>query len=402
MPPARQTKISREYSSGSEIDFSETLTENHPFKANGFTILNRLYLVTPEEMELINSRILRESTPAFRSEALEVLIEILLMEKSKKDFNQILSFVFGILDHSIKTGDYHGATEVLKRLYSSLGTTSLDEWQKKQIRKAIFEAGTESRIGAIEEGIKASEGQDLGGLARYVSLLQRNAVPHLCRLLGELKGSKPRRIICDTLADLGRDSIGVFGAFLDDERWYVVRNIVYILGRIGEAECNPYLEKALDHPDPRVRREAVQAISMTPSREVATQQLVRKLNDMDGKIRGIAALQLARVAKGEALRTLLDLVLSKAFQKRETREIRLFVQAIGMTGSDEAVPALFRILTKKSFFGKTKSDEIRKSAADALGAIGTDEAVVALTKISKIGDGVARDASLAALERIGK
>ena len=57
---------------------------------------------------------------------------------------------------------------------------------------------------------------------------------------------------------------------------------------------------------------------------------------------------------------------------------------------------------KKSFFGKIKTEEIRKSAADALGAIGTNEAVVALRKISKVGDELAKDASLAVLERIGK
>ncbi len=235
-----------------------------------------------------------------------------------------------------------------------------------------------------------------------MSLLQRNAVPHLCRLLGELKGSKPRRILCDALADLGRNSVGVFGAFLDDERWYLTRNIVYVLGRIGRKECLPYLEKALDHPDPRVRREAVQAISKAVYRESAIQHLTRKLDDQDGKIRGIVALQLARVGREQALKPLIDLVLSKTFQKREIHEIKQFLQAIGITGSDEAVPALFRILVKKSFFGKIKTDEVRRSAADALGAIGSDEAVMALGDVSRTGDELAKQASLEVLKRIGK
>lgn len=402
MALARQSKIFQEYCPGSEIDFLKPLSKDHSLRANRFRIFNQIYLVTPEEIEIINSQILSKSAPVFMLDALETLIEVLLMEKSKKDFNRIVSFILGILDHSIKAGDYQGAKEVLKKLYTCLHIASLNEWQKKRIKKAIFEAGTESRIDAIAEGIRSSEGQNLNELTRYVSLLQRNAVPHLCRLLGELKGSKPRRIICDTLADLGRNSIGVFGDFLDDDRWYVVRNVVYIIGRIGKTECLPYLEKALDHPNPRVRREAIQAISMAANRETAIQHLIRKLDDTDGKIRGIAALQLARIGREEALRPLLDLVLSKAFQKREIREIRLFLKAIGITGRDEAVPALFRILLKKSFFGKIKADEIRKSAADALGAIGTNEAVVALRKISKVGDELAKDVSLAVLERIGK
>ncbi len=401
-PSVWQSRIFREHCPDSTIEFLEPLNKDHSSGANRFRVLNRLYLATPGEIEAINRQIQRESTRAFRLDALETVIEVLLMEKSEEDFDQVVSFIVDMLDHYLKTGDYQGAAEVLRRLYPCLRLDSLNEWQKKRIRRAIFEAGAESRIGAIAEGINSSGVQDLGGLSKYVSLLQRNAVPHLCRLLGELKGSKPRRILCDGLVTLGRNSIGVFGAFLEDDRWYVVRNIVYILGRIGKTECLPYLERALDHPDARVRREAVQAISMAGSKETAVQHLMRKLNDMDGKIRGIAALRLARIARENALEPLLDLVLSKPFQKREIREITLFLQAIGVTGSDGAVPALSQILLKRSFLGKTKADEARRSAANALGAIGTDKAIMALRQISKAGDELAREASLAALERFGK
>ncbi len=402
MSAVRQTKVLREYWPDSGFDFLERLRRNHAFKANGFSILNRLYLVTPKEGETINNQILRESDQTSTAHILETLIEVLLMEKSKKAFHHMVSFILGILDKSIKTGDYDGATAVLKTLYPCLRIASLDEWQKREIKKAIFDAGSEPRIQAIQEGITSLKEQNLEGLARYVSLLQRNAVPHLCRLLGELKGSKPRRIICDALADMGRSSIGVFGAFLGDERWYVVRNVVYILGRIGVRECISYLEKALDHPDPRVRREAVQAISKAASREAAIQYLTKKLDDVDGRIRGLAGLQLARIGREDVLGNLLDFVQSKAFWKREIREIRQFLEAIGITGSDAAVPTLSRVLVRKSFFGKIKSDEIRKSAANALGAIGTDEAAMALRKASQMEDDVAKDVSLAVLTRIGK
>jgi len=402
VPPLRQSIILREYCPGSENDFLKPLSKDHSFRTNILRIFNRLYFLAPEEMERINGQILRESAPGLGPYGLETLFEVLLTEKTEKDFDQIVSLILTALGHSIEAGDYGRATEVLKRLYACLRMGSLNESQRKRIKKAIFEAGTQPRVTAIAKGIESSDGRQLDELARYLSLLQRNAVPHLCRLLGELKGSKPRRIICDTLASLGRNSSEVFAAFLDDNRWYVVRNIVYILGRIGKTECLPYLEKALDHPDPRVRREAVRAISTVADRDKVLQHLVRKLNDMDSKIRGIAALHLARIGRGEAVKPLLDLVLSKAFQRREIQEIKLFLQAVGITGSDEAVPALFHILVKKSFVGKTKTDEIRKSAADALGVIGTDEAVIALSKTSKIGDELAKDAGLAVLERIGK
>jgi HEAT repeat protein len=401
-PVARQSKNLREYYTDSESDFLEPFPEGYESTPNRFRNLNQLHRTTPQEIEAVDSEIRHESAAAFDRHGVENLIEVLLGEKSKKEFEKIVRFVLGILDDSLKSGDYKGAREVLKKLYLSFHVSSLNGWQKKRIKKGIIDAGNESRIGSIAERMKNQEGLDLQDLARYVSLLQRNAVPHLCRLLGELKGSKRRRIICDALADIGKNSIGVFGAFLDDDRWFVVRNIVYVLGRIEKPECLPYLEKALDHPDPRVRREAVQATSTAASVEAAIMHLTRKLNDMDGKIRGIAALRLAKIGGEEALRSLLDLVLSKAFQKREIQEIKLFLQALGILGSDGAVPALLRILLKKSFFGKVKTDEIRRGAADALGVIGTDEAIIALKKAGTIGDELAREASSAVLRRVGE
>ncbi len=402
IPRVRKEKILRECDLDSENDLLEPLPEGHRSLAHAIKNINRLGLTTPQDMEVIQRQILHESALTFDCYGLEILVEVLLLEQSREDFNEITAFLLKILDSSLRAGDYQAATEVIKRLYTVFRMGGLNGWQRKRIKKAIFDAGTASRIGSIGERIKASDAPDFEALGKFALLLQKNAVPHLCNLLGELKGSKPRRIICDVLVSLGKDSTEVFGAFLDDNRWYMVRNMVYILGRIGKAECLPYLEKALDHPDPRVRREAVQAISMSASREKAVRHLKRKLNDMDSKIRGFAALRLARIGGEQALRPLLDLLLSRAFYKREIHEIKLFLQAIGTLGSDGAVPALFRILLKKSFFGKIRTDEIRKCAAHALAAIGTQEAVTALRKVSVMGDDFAKETSLAVLNRIGK
>ena len=399
--PLWQSIVLHEYCPGFEHDFVQPIPEDHSFRTNMLRILNQLYVVHPEEMEEIHNQIRGESKTVPGPHAVAAIFEVLLMEKDDRDLDRVLSYILVFLDQSLRQGDYQQATEVIKRLYTCLRTDSLRAAQIRRIKKAILAAGTASRIAAIADGINFSQGQDMDGLIRYLSLLQGNAVPHLCRLLGELEGSKHRRIICDALADLGRNSIAVFGAFLEDNRWYVVRNIVYVLGRIGKTECLPLLEKTLDHPDFRVRREAVRAISAIEERQRVIPQLIRKLSDTDGRVRGIAALQLARIGRGEAAKPLMDLVLSKAFGRRDVHEIRLLLQAIGMTGSDEAVLTLSHILMKKGFFGKTRADAIRRSAADALGAIRTPGALMALREISGTGDGLAREASRAALERIG-
>jgi len=399
MPPAIQDKIFREYARGSPMDFLKRRSKDQAFRAGVLSILNRLYHVAPEETERMNRQIVWESTSGSDLGALGILTEVLLMERSQKGFDRIISVMLEFLGDALRTGDFHRAATVLTKLYGCLRLRSITEWQSKALRKGIFEAGTEACVKTIAQGLKSIKGDGLDDLSRYLSLLQRNAVPHLCRLLGEIGGSKTRRIICDSLAGIGRNSIEVFGAFLSDKRWYVVRNIVYVLGRIGRAECVPYVEKALNHADARVRREAVQAISRTAGPEEALEYLRAKLDDEDRRTRGLAALRMARVGGEAAAAPLIDLISSKSFQKRDAREIRLLLQAIGLTGSKQTVTVLSRILLRKSVFGKTRTDTIRKSAAEALGTIGATEAIDALREACRVGDEVARTMSISVLEK---
>jgi hypothetical protein len=399
MPPAIQDKIFREYARGSPMDFLKRRSKDHAFRAGVLMILNRLYQSAPEEIERMNRQIVWETSSGSGIGALGILTEVLLMERSQKGFDRMLSVMFEFLDDALKTGDFHRAATVLMKFYGCLRSGSVTEWQSKALRKGIFEAGTEARVNTIARGLKSVKGDGLNELSRYLSLLQRNAVPHLCRLLGEIGGSKTRRIICDSLAGIGRSSVEVFGAFLSDKQWYVVRNIVYVLGRIGRTECVPYIEKALNHADPRVRREAVQAISRTAGSKEALEYLRAKLDDEDRRTRGLAALRMARVGGEAATTPLIDLISSKSFQKRDVREIRLLLEAIGLTGSNQAVAVLSRILQRKSLFGKTRTDTIRKSAAEALGTIGTREALDALREASRAADEVARTISLSVLEK---
>ena len=48
--------------------------------------------------------------------------------------------------------------------------------------------------------------------------------------------------------------------WISDPRWYVVRNVVHILGWVGGAGVVPLLQNAVKYPDPRVTAEVVSAL----------------------------------------------------------------------------------------------------------------------------------------------
>jgi len=67
---------------------------------------------------------------------------------------------------------------------------------------------------------------------------------------------------------------------LKDERWYVVRNMVTILGEIGSAEAVNALQTTARHPEPKVRKEVIKAF-MKINTHAAENTLISLMDDDD-------------------------------------------------------------------------------------------------------------------------
>jgi HEAT repeat protein len=111
----------------------------------------------------------------------------------------------------------------------------------------------------------------------------------------------------------------------------------------------------------------------------------------------MAAINLGKIGKNIGLTALLEVVQSKDFQKKDSSEMKAFLDAIGMVGSNEALPVLQQLLERKSFFGIGKREEIRPGVANALAMIGTPEARAILERGKDSKDEVVRNACLQAL-----
>jgi len=345
-------------------------------EGDGLEVSRDQLRVQSEEMKVLKERVDVEIQPQFRFRAIETLFEVMSLEREPQGFDAFVPFLNRVIESLLVRGDFRQASQILKRLYILLNSYKPREWQGSVITKTIIEAGEPEKIEIIGNILKKNEFPDMKGAFDYFLLLQRNSIPHLCELLGNLSGSKPRRIICDALSKVGKDSIELMAPFLEDKRWYLVRNIVYILGRIGRKEAVPLIGKALQHGDVRVRREALQALGLIGGTE-AMRYMIRSLEDEDTKIRGNAALNLGRMGE-MALAPLTERMLSKDFYKKELQEIKAFFKAVGMIRSNHSIPLLYSLLEGRKWFGRAKADEIRACAIETLVWIGTEEAKEAL------------------------
>ena len=379
---------------GIDLDeiLSKVIEEPPPFVSD-----RSVYFLTSDEVEGLRKDVEAEIDPIFVFNIMDILFEILALEKEREPYHDAVNILIKILDAFLTLGEFTKATDLLKRVYIILKTYELQDWQIENIRKVIVEAGEEVRIERIGKVLEREEVR-LEDVNAYLMLLQKNSIKPLIKLLGELKNSKARRVFCDALSEIGKNGIELFTPFIDDRRWYLVRNITYILGRIGKEQSLPYIQKVFNHEENRVRREAVQALGLIGGPK-AIGLLVRALTDNDVRIRCMAAINLGKVGKKAGLIPLLEVVQSKDFYKREPAEIKAFFNAIGMVGSNEAIPVLQQLLERKSWFGRGKTDEIRMGAANALATIGTPDAKAILEEGKNSKDETIRGACTQALRR---
>ena len=356
----------------------------------------KVYSLTPDEAEGLRREVEAEVDRSFAHNATDILFEILVLETEQEPYQDAVGTLIKALDGFLTLSQFVQAADLLKRVHLFLKSDGLQSWQAEKIGQILLEAGEEARVAGIGKVLEREEVR-LEEVNAYLSLLQRNSIQPLVKLLGELKNSKARRVLCDALSEIGKDAIDLFIPFMEDRRWFLVRNIVYILGRIGKEESLPYIQKAFNHQENRVRREAIQALGLIGGQKTVG-LLVRALTDEDVRIRCMAAINLGKTGKKAGLVPLIEIVQSKDFYKREPVEIKAFFNGIGMAGSDEVVPVLRDLLERKSWFGRGKADETRMGAAQALAMIGTPDAITILEEGRDSKDETLRDACTQALK----
>jgi HEAT repeat protein len=264
---------------------------------------------------------------------------------------------------------------------STLGAT----WQPTQCEILTFH-------------LDSGDAQTLNDLDEFLKALPEDALPAWCEILGSLETARARRRVIDALVRKAGNECRPFLPFLEDSRWYLVRNITLILGMIGDSRAIPPLAKVLRHEDSRVRREVLDALNeISPEQTVGT--VARAFTDSDVRVR-MAAARNAATAGRKAMSHLLTILKEKDFKKRELEEKRAFFEAFGYAGGRTAIPYLREVLNQRSLLHRSQLDELRSCACDALGWTEGGEAVDLLTPHLQDRSSLVQASARAALARI--
>jgi tetratricopeptide (TPR) repeat protein len=387
----------QEWGVGGEFDFDRDLLE----KGKSSTIAEAaVYFLTPDELETLRKEVEGELNPRFVFQVVDVIFEVLGLEKEPEAYQDAIRILQKLLEALLNTGEFERAKELLNRLHIIMEAYQLTDWQVQTIGRFVETLGDAEHAQRIGILLEKQTDLRLEDVSAYLLLLDSKAVPGLIKILGALSNSKARRMLCDVICELAKGKPESVIPFMDEPRWYLVRNLVYILGRIGEESSLPHLQKAYNHNEPRVRREVVQAAGLIGGTR-AMALLMKSLKDPDLRIRSMGAINLARVGKKASLPALLEVIQAKDFPKRDPSEVKAFFDAVGSVGSNDALRPLRQILEQKGWFGGGIKDGVRLAAAGSLALIGSPEAKAILQAGADSREESIRRACLEAKRRFG-
>ncbi|WP_416670570.1 HEAT repeat domain-containing protein [Egbenema bharatensis] len=175
---------------------------------------------------------------------------------------------------------------------------------------------------------------------------------------------------------------------LEDEKPFIATIALFILGRLGDEEIIPDLQKALCHPtNDNIRGQAAGALGELGANAVVP-DLLNALTDESYKVRGKAVEALGNLRNKSAIPELLRIAL-------EDHSIYLpwaAAEALKKIHQEQATKELLKALKDKNY-------EIRERAAEALGKVGSEIAIDGL--IEALEDGYTDWQAAGALIEIG-
>ena len=356
-----------------------------------------IFKLTEEEIQQLKQQVAKEQQRDAVAQLLDILSVMLEIELDETSFGEILEIMEKLVDLFLERGDLYRAAScaaTVRQLYDHPPQQA--EAFKSSLHQFLMRLGTPERLEKLAAVLNKEKTLDAPSLTAFIQAMAPQALGPLSDLLGTVAVMKTRKVICDAMVPLGRDHLDVLAGRLKDDRWFVVRNLIYVMGRIGGVKVIDHLAPLIRHPEPRVRKEVIKILDGMDAEKVID-VLLESLRDAESSVRIMAMRALARRKTPRVLEPLTAIIEERHFAAKDISEkLEAFV-ALGSSGRPEALAILKQYLKGSSWWRRSEHEQLCWCAAYALKQMGTDEAIALLEEGSQHASRGLQEACLAAL-----
>ena len=245
-----------------------------------------------------------------------------------------------LADFWMRSEDLGSALDLMRKA-ERLGDSSVSmvKARGQRLAEALSRAGSDKVFKRLTDLLLNGSDQATLEAAEILKRGGNRSATFLIERLAEEENRSHRARLVTLLKDMGKGSSSPFVSRLEDPRWFLVRNVVGILGDIGDPGVLHDMKSVAAHGDPRVRREVVRTFARfgTPECE---ELIVAAVADEDRGVQITAVTALATLKGRRCMSALAEVAKKSGPFDEISTEVRLeAIASLGKVGASEAVPS---------------------------------------------------------------
>ena len=340
-------------------------------------IVRELAEYTPEEMEILKAM----SGVGMESDIIEAAVRTLISliplvknprhavpdDKEVALFAGVIHQLEDMQSYLIKKKDYDRASLITGAFHMPV-ESAFKPRMVEALKKTASKTFINSTITDLRNCTKGSP--EYIAAYSYLSSMDRESTEVLLELVANETDKTERLALLDILKEVGKNQIAMMGERLSDDRWYVVRNIVSILGEIKGEQALLFLQKVAEHKNVQIRQEVVKGLTTIGGKRAAS-ILAKFLKDRDPAIQSMAIRGFTEIKgiSGVDAEPLVTFLEERSLSKRDQQLTLETIMALGKVGSPVAGEFLKRYNRVRWWKSRQLQVELRVAAQRAMDEI---------------------------------
>jgi hypothetical protein len=280
--------------------------------------------------------------------------ENLITESNCDYFNSLLK---DQIEHFIGTGQYD---QVLK-IFSIVQANCTDT-KKPLVDVAVL---SPELISLLVDSFRIVGSQNSKDVMRLCEYCGEKIVPPLLEALMKEESRRIRKFLLTMIIHLGTLAVPEVIKYLADSRWFVKRNMLYILSECGGSEALPHVKPYCYHNNPKVRFQALRYLLNT-ERLHGIEVLKNSLSSEEKEIFEMALTISGAFRVKEVVPDLITLLKKMAKRGSDFDHKIPIVKALGQIGDPRALDTLNHILASKSLLYKGPLQRLKDEISSTL------------------------------------
>ena len=278
-----------------------------------------------------------------------------IMQADEYDF--FISILKKQLEQFIEIGQY----KLVLNTLTAIETNAKEQTHTELSESALEHFRSKKFLLSLADSFRIMGRQmrdDVFNLCDYYGAL---IVPCLLDALIDEESQSIRSFLISLITHFGDKASPEVLKRLDDSRWFVKRNMLFILLECGSSESLSKVQKYCAHDNPKVSIQAVKCLLKANDKQ-GISELQRKMRSASKELVSKAIDLAGAFRLTEMVTDLSALFRKKKFKGSDLEDKIRIMRALGQIGSDQAMAILNEVLSAKSLFNKGALDKLKNEA----------------------------------------